>query len=84
MENDTLEIQEAVVQAGQRIRDNFIEEFIFQQFFERQNILARRGGNGISCFKNVSRHQNHLECLLKHRWLDLILRVSDPASVRSA
>ena len=35
-------------------------------------------------FKNVSRHQNHLECLLKHRWLDLILGVPDPADVRSA
>ena len=42
----------------------------------------RRKGHFI--FKNISRHQNHLECLLKHRWLDLILRVSDPEDVRSA
>lgn len=72
------------MRAGQRLREHFMEEFIFQQFFERQKILAGRRGKGISCFKNVSRHQNHLECLLKHRWLDLILRGSDPASVRSA
>lgn len=54
MENDTIKTQEVVVRAGQGIRDNFIEEFIFQPFFERQKILAGRGGKGISSLKTLA------------------------------